>query len=50
VASLDDLRLGNVVDVLKLNAAPQWYSEAGLDLAEPAAFGIPLKHPRRHHG
>ncbi|MCX8453528.1 DUF917 domain-containing protein [Paenarthrobacter ureafaciens] len=50
VANLDDLRVGNVVDVLKLSAAPQWYSEAGLDLAEPAAFGIPLQHPRRHHG
>lgn len=50
VANLDDLTVGNVVDVLKLNAAPQWYSEPGLDLAEPVAFGIPLKHPRRHRG
>jgi hypothetical protein len=41
--------VGDVVDVLKLAAAPQWYSEAGLNLAEPKAFGIPLEHPRRHH-
>lgn len=50
VANLDDIRVGNVVDVLRFNAAPQWYSEPGLDLAEPAAFGIPLKHPRRSRG
>jgi DUF917 family protein len=49
VVNLDDVRVGNVVDVLKLAAAPQWYSEAGLNLAEPKAFGIPLEHPSRHH-
>jgi DUF917 family protein len=49
VVNLDDLRVGDVVDVLKIIAAPQWYSEAGLDLAEPKAFGIPLEHPKRRH-
>lgn len=49
VVNLDDMQVGNVVDVLKFSAAPQWYSEAGLDLAEPKAFGIPLEHPRRRH-
>jgi DUF917 family protein len=49
VVNLDDVQVGDVVDVLKLAAAPQWYSEAGLNLAEPKAFGIPLEHPRRHH-
>jgi DUF917 family protein len=49
VVNLDDIRVGDVVDVLKIAAAPQWYSEAGLNLAEPKAFGIPLEHPRRRH-
>jgi len=49
VVTLDDVRVGNVVDVLTYPAAAQWYSPAGLDLAEPTAFGIPLRHPRRSH-
>jgi len=34
---------------LKFTAAAQWYSEAGLDLTEPKAFGIPIVHPGRRH-
>lgn len=47
VVNLDDVSVGHVVDVLKFAAAAQWYSEAGLNLAGPKAFGIPLEHPRR---
>ena len=49
VVKVDDVRVGDVLDILKVAAAPQWYSEAGLNLTEPKAFGIPLEHPRRHH-
>jgi uncharacterized protein len=49
VVNIDDVRVGDVIDVLKITAAAQWYSKAGLDLAEPKAFGIPIEHPRRHH-
>ena len=48
VVSLDDVRLGTVLDVITIPAAPQWYSEAGLRLAGPRAFRIPLDHPRHH--
>lgn len=50
VVNVDDIRVGNVLDILKLRAAPQWYTAAGFDLAEPKAFGIPLEHPKRRHG
>ena len=49
VVSLDDVRAGLVLDVIAIPAAPQWYSKAGLQLAGPRAFRIPLDHPR-HHG
>jgi DUF917 family protein len=49
VVNLDDVQVGDVIDIVKLTAAAQWYSEAGLDLTEPKAFGIPLEHPRRRH-
>lgn len=46
--SLEDVRLGNLLDVLVIPASPIWYSPAGLKLAGPAAFKIPTKHPRSH--
>lgn len=49
VVNLDDVQVGDVIDIVKITAAAQWYSEAGLDLTEPKAFGIPIAHPRRRH-
>jgi len=49
VVNLDDVQVGDVIDILKFTAAAQWYSEAGLDLTEPKAFGIPIVHPGRRH-
>jgi len=43
VASLDDLRAGDVVDILRTPADDKWYEPAGLALAGPAAFGIPVR-------
>lgn len=48
VLNPDDVREGDVLDVIMTPAAPQWYSEAGLKLAGPAAFNLPVDHPRRH--
>jgi DUF917 family protein len=42
VVSLDDVRVGDVIDVLKTPADPKWYEPAGLALAGPEAFGIPI--------
>ncbi|SKB99398.1 hypothetical protein SAMN05660473_03507 [Arthrobacter sp. 49Tsu3.1M3] len=49
VVNLDDVQVGDVIDIVKITAAAQWYSEEGLDLTEPKAFGIPIAHPRRRH-
>lgn len=48
VVNLDDVREGDVLDIIMTPAAPQWYSDAGLKLAGPAAFNLPVDHPRRH--
>ncbi|MFH5879052.1 DUF917 domain-containing protein [Arthrobacter sp. NA-172] len=49
VVTIDDVQVGDVMDIVKITAASQWYTEAGLDLAEPRAFGIPVAHPGRRH-
>lgn len=49
VVNTDDVQLGDVVDIVKITAAAQWYTESGLELTEPKAFGIPIVHPRRRH-
>jgi DUF917 family protein len=46
VVSLDDVRVGDVLDLLRTPADPRWYEPAGLALAGPAAFGIPLDGAR----
>ncbi|MBC3993646.1 DUF917 family protein, partial [Streptomyces sp. AC563] len=46
VVGLDSLGGGEVVEVLVMPAAPVWYSSAGLALAGPRAFGLPVEHPR----
>jgi len=43
VVSLDDVRVGDVLDLLKTPADPKWYEPAGVSLAGPAAFGIPIQ-------
>lgn len=48
VVNLDDVRVGHLLDVVVTPAAPIWYTDAGLCLAGPPAFGLPLEHPRRH--
>jgi DUF917 family protein len=48
VISLDDVRVGNMLDVIAIPADAQWYTTAGLDLADPKAFNIPLDHPKRN--
>lgn len=40
VLSLDDVRVGDVLDVLRTPAEDRWYEPAGLALAGPAAFGL----------
>ncbi|RZT60902.1 hypothetical protein EV140_1427 [Microcella alkaliphila] len=42
VVSLDDVRVGDVLDVLKTPADPKWYEPEGLALVGPAAFGLSL--------
>lgn len=48
VVSLNEVRLGDLIDVVRIPAAAQWYTAAGLKLAGPRAFGIPLDHPGHH--
>jgi DUF917 family protein len=43
---LERVAVGDDVDVLAVPAAPVWHSAAGLALAGPAAFGLPVRHPR----
>lgn len=43
VVNLDDVRVGDVLDLLRTPADPRWYEPAGLALAGPAAFGIPVE-------
>jgi DUF917 family protein len=40
--SLDDVRVGDVLDLLKTPADDKWYEPEGLALADPAAFGIEM--------
>jgi DUF917 family protein len=49
VVNIDDVQVGDVIDIVKITAAAQWYTVAGLDLSERMAFGIPIVHPRRRH-
>jgi DUF917 family protein len=42
---LERVVVGDDVDVLTVPAAPVWHSEAGLALAGPRAFGLPVRHP-----
>lgn len=46
VASLDDLWVGNTLDIVILPAAPQWYTPAGLELVGPAALHVWAKGRR----
>lgn len=39
-ATLEDLWPGNTIDIVVMLGAEQWYSEAGLRLAGPAAFDV----------
>ncbi|GAA5045230.1 hypothetical protein HNP84_002668 [Thermocatellispora tengchongensis] len=39
------LAAGDLVDVLRVPAAPVWHSVPGLALGGPGAFGFPLRHP-----
>lgn len=48
VASLNDVWVGNLLDVIAMPASAHWYSGRGLALAGPRAFNIPLDHPNRH--
>lgn len=48
VVNVDDVRGGDVLDVIMTPAAAPWYSEAGLALVGPGAFNLPIAHPRRH--
>ncbi|GAA4657627.1 DUF917 domain-containing protein [Arthrobacter cryoconiti] len=48
VVNLDDVRVGQLIDIFLTPAAPIWYTEAGLNLAGPPAFGLQLQHPRCH--
>lgn len=43
---LEYLGLGDEVDVLAVPAAPVWHTGAGLALAGPKAFGLPVRHPK----
>lgn len=43
VAGLDDLWVGNTLDIVVLPAAAQWYTPAGIDLAGPAAHHALLR-------
>jgi uncharacterized protein len=43
---LEHLGAGDEVDVLAVPAAPVWHSSAGLALAGPRAFGLPVRHPK----
>jgi hypothetical protein len=49
VVNIDDVQVGDVMDIVKITAAAQWYTEPGLELTDPKAFGIPIVHPRRRH-
>jgi DUF917 family protein len=42
VASLEDLWVGNKLDLLSFPAAPQWYEPAALALTGPEAFGVAI--------
>ena len=43
VAGLNDLWVGNTVDIAILSAAPQWYSPEGIDLVGPDALHLWLQ-------
>lgn len=43
VVSVDDVRIGDVLDILRTPADPKWYEPNGLALAGPAAFGVPIQ-------
>lgn len=49
VASFEDLWVGHRLDLMVLSAAPEWYTEAGLELAGPDAHHILLRDRRRKH-
>ncbi|GAB2518557.1 DUF917 domain-containing protein [Microbacterium petrolearium] len=48
VASLEDLWIGNKLDLLSFPAAPQWYEPAALALTGPEAFGVSIGSRTRH--
>ena len=43
VAGLDDLWVGNTLDIVVLPGAPQWYTPAGIDLVGPDALHLWLR-------
>ncbi len=46
VASLEDLWVGNTLDIIVLPAADQWYTPAGMELVGPAALHVGLRGRR----
>lgn len=45
IVGLEWVAVADDVDVLVVPAAPMWHTPAGLALAGPRAFGIPVRHP-----
>ncbi|TCP55132.1 hypothetical protein EV191_102344 [Tamaricihabitans halophyticus] len=46
IQGLERTNVGDEVDVLMVPAAPVWHTPAGLALAGPQAFGLPVRHPK----
>ncbi|MFB9909456.1 DUF917 domain-containing protein [Allokutzneria oryzae] len=46
IVGLEQVAIGNDVDVLVMPADPLWHTRAGLALAGPRAFGFGVAHPR----
>lgn len=44
--SLENIRVGNMIDVIVIRGSEKWYTPRGLQLAGPQAFNIPIRHPR----
>ncbi|WP_161958428.1 DUF917 domain-containing protein [Ornithinimicrobium cavernae] len=40
-----ELKAGDVVEILVLPANERWYTPAGVELAGPASFGLPINRP-----
>lgn len=49
VANFEDLWVGHRLDLMMLPAAPEWYTDTGLELAGPDAHHILLRNRHRRH-